>query len=66
MSGQRFQSYRQELEARVVSDHSPVLLDTSPTIWGPTPFKFENAWLEHKQFSSQFDKWWNEALVTRW
>ena len=58
--------YRQELEARVVSDHSPVLLDTSPTKWGPSPFSFENAWLEHKQFSSQFDKWWKEVPGLGW
>ena len=59
-----FQSFRQELEARVVSDHSPVLLDTSPTRWGPTPFRFENAWLEHKHFNNQFDKWWKETSLT--
>ena len=39
-----YQSYRQEVEARAVSDHSPVILDTSPPKWGLTPFRFENAW----------------------
>ena len=61
-----YQCIRQEVEARVVSDHYPVILDTSPTRWGPTLFRFENVWLEHKQFSSQFDKWWKETSVTGW
>ena len=47
-----FQCYGRELEVRVASDHSPMVLDTTPTRWGPTLFRFENAWLEHKQFSS--------------
>ena len=61
-----YQCIRQEVEARIVSDHYPVVLDTSPTRWGPTPFRFENAWLEHKQFSCQFDNWWKETSVTGW
>ena len=52
-----YASYRQELEVRLVSDHAPVILDTLPPKWGPTPFRFENAWLEHKQFSCDFAKW---------
>ena len=58
--------FRQEMEARVVSDHAPVVLDTSPPKWGPTPFRFENAWLDHKQFSSDFERWWKEVSVEGW
>ena len=54
------------MEARAVSDHSPVILDTLPPKWGPTPFRFENAWLEHKQFGRDFEKWWKEASVYGW
>ena len=66
MSGQRDIHALDELEARVVSDHSPVVLDTLPSKWGPPPFRFENAWLDHKQFSRFFDKWWKEISVQWW
>ena len=58
--------HRQEVEVRVVSDHSLVVLDTLPPKWGPTPFRFENTWLDHKQFSPHFDKWWKEVTVEGW
>ena len=61
-----YPSYRQELEARLVSDHALVILDTSPPKWGPTPFRFENAWLDHKQFSCGFERWWKEITVEGW
>ena len=25
-------------------------MDTNPFMWGPTPFKFENMWLQHPNF----------------
>ena len=37
-----FPYFRQEMEVKVVSDHCPVILDSSPPFWGPTPFRFEN------------------------
>ena len=61
-----FQCYRQEVEVRPISDHSPLFLDTSPPKWGPTPFRFENAWLEHKLFRRDFEKWWQETSVQGW
>ena len=61
-----YQCYRQEVEVRVISDHSPVVLDTSPPKWGPTPFRFENAWMEHKNFGRDFKKWWLEVSVDGW
>ena len=50
-----YQSFRQEVEPRAVSDHSPVVLDTSPPLWGPTAFWFENVWLENKQYCGFFE-----------
>ena len=61
-----YQCYRQEVEVRAVSDHSPVILDTVLPQWGPIPFRFENAWLEHKHFSRDFEKWWKEVPVDGW
>ena len=52
-----FPYFRQEMEVRVVSDHCPVILDSSPPSWGPTPFRFENMWLHHKSFNSDFANW---------
>ncbi|PON63520.1 Endonuclease/exonuclease/phosphatase [Trema orientale] len=50
-----FPVIRQEIEVRVVSDHCPVLLDSTPTRWGPSPFRFENMCLEHKSFNKDFE-----------
>ena len=49
-----------------MSDHSPVFLDTSPPKWGPIPFRFENAWLEHKHFGRDFEKWWKKVSGDGW
>ena len=61
-----FPHLRQEVEVRVVSDHNPVILDSSPPKWGPSLFRFENMWLEHKDFNKAFDTWWKECLVQGW
>ena len=61
-----FPYFRQELDVRVASDHSPVILDTTPPTWGPNPFRFENMWLNHKSFTSDFAKWWNDLSPTGW
>ncbi|PON51292.1 hypothetical protein PanWU01x14_217610, partial [Parasponia andersonii] len=52
-----------EVETRLVSDHCLVILDTSPPSWGPAPFRFENAWVEHKFSKKDFEKWWKEISV---
>ena len=38
------------MEVRAVSDHNPVILDSNPPNWGPSPFRFENMWLDYKDF----------------
>ena len=53
-----FPYFRQEMEVRAVSDHCPVILDSTPPLCGPTPFRFENMWLHHKSFFSDLAKWW--------
>ena len=42
------------------------MLDTSTPSWGLTPFRFENAWLDHKQFSRDFERWWKEIKGEGW
>ena len=55
-----FSYFKQEAVARCVSDHSPIFLSTNPPSWGPTPFRFENMWLEHKTFSANVSNWWQQ------
>ncbi|XP_062086422.1 uncharacterized protein LOC133792528 [Humulus lupulus] len=48
---------------RVVLDHCPVILDSNPPLWGLGPFRFDNIWLEHKEFGSNFINWWHGASL---
>lgn len=38
--------------ARDISDHCPTCLACLVVDWGPKPFRFNNCWLEHKDFNS--------------
>lgn len=40
-----FQSVRRIEGSRMTSDHFPLILDTNPVDWGPSPFRFANMWL---------------------
>ncbi|KAL5557970.1 hypothetical protein UlMin_034181 [Ulmus minor] len=57
---------RQETGSRTCSDHMPIILDTSPVSWGPTPFRFENMWLEHSGFRQECEQWWRGIEVEGW
>ena len=61
-----FPYFRQEVDVRVISDHCPVILDSAPPSWGPTPFRFENMWLHHQLFPSDFARWWTEFNPPGW
>ncbi|RVW74568.1 LINE-1 retrotransposable element ORF2 protein [Vitis vinifera] len=56
----------QEVLPRWTSDHWPIVLDTNPFKWGPTPFKFENMWLQHHNFKESFSSWWREFEGNGW
>ncbi|KAL5548851.1 hypothetical protein UlMin_004082 [Ulmus minor] len=65
--GRRTRSVRQqETGSRTCSDHMPLILDTSPVSWGPTPFRFENMWLGHSSFRQECEKWWRVIEVEGW
>ncbi|RVW74115.1 Transposon TX1 uncharacterized 149 kDa protein [Vitis vinifera] len=51
-------SHGQGILARPISDHFPILLEGGGLKRGPSPFKFENMWLEEKGFMDQMKKWW--------
>ncbi|KAL5566576.1 hypothetical protein UlMin_029740 [Ulmus minor] len=57
---------RQETGSRTCSDHVPIILDTSPVSWGPSPFRFENMWLEHSGFRQECEQWWRGIEVEGW
>ena len=53
-----FPEVRQMALARVTSDHCPIQLDTNKVKWGPSPFRFENMWLQHPDFRNNFKQRW--------
>ncbi|RVX01637.1 Transposon TX1 uncharacterized 149 kDa protein [Vitis vinifera] len=56
----------QETLIRRTSDHWPIALDTNPFMWGPTPFRFENMWLQHPSFKENFRNWWRGFQGNGW
>ncbi|RVW39477.1 Transposon TX1 uncharacterized 149 kDa protein [Vitis vinifera] len=41
-------------------------MGTDPFKWGPTPFRFENMWLQHSSFKENFGRWWSEFQGNGW
>ncbi|RVW95981.1 Transposon TX1 uncharacterized 149 kDa protein [Vitis vinifera] len=64
--GQLFPQGIQETLIRRTSDHWPIALDTNPFTWGPTPFRFENMWLQHPSFKENFRNWWRGFQGNGW
>ena len=56
----------QKVLPRRTSDHWPIALETNPFKWGPTPFRFENIWLQHPSFKECFKSWWSGFQGTGW
>ena len=44
---------------RLVSDHSPIVLEAGDFSSGKTPFRFENMWLKIDGFKDLVRSWWN-------
>ncbi|GKV31169.1 hypothetical protein SLEP1_g39893 [Rubroshorea leprosula] len=51
---------------RSVSDHCPILLKNELVDWGPKPFKFYDAWLEHPGCKETISNVWNSSEVKGW
>ncbi|KAJ9691309.1 hypothetical protein PVL29_013479 [Vitis rotundifolia] len=64
--GQLFPQSLQEVLPRRTSDHWPIVLETNPFKWGPTPFRFENMWLQHPNFKENFRNWWRGFQGNGW
>lgn len=51
---------------RDISDHCPIWLVSSNLNWGPKPFRFNNCWLEHKDFMKVVrDSWLSSGVEGR-
>ncbi|WKA08526.1 hypothetical protein VitviT2T_026242 [Vitis vinifera] len=59
-----FNGAMQGILARPVSDHSPILLEDGGLKRGPSPFRFENMWLEERGFMDQLKSWWGSLSFT--
>lgn len=53
-----FNSIKQSMLNRVVSDHSPTLLQCRYWENSKTYFKFENCWLQSEGFNDRVRAWW--------
>ena len=58
-----FNGAMQGILPRPVSDHFPILLGGGLTK-GPSPFRFENMWLEEEGFKDKMKTWWGSLKFT--
>ncbi|KAK2406714.1 hypothetical protein QL285_042414 [Trifolium repens] len=52
--------------SRDVSDHCPLVLKYPDNDWGPKPFRFNNYWLDHKNFKKVVEDCWRGQEVSGW
>jgi hypothetical protein len=52
--------------ARDVSDHCPIVLRYSSQLWGPKPFRFNNFWIDHRDFKDVVIQSWNKTSSHNW
>ncbi|GKV48453.1 hypothetical protein SLEP1_g55266 [Rubroshorea leprosula] len=63
---QKWNDLKQWGLGRTVSDHCPLLLKNEKIDWGPKPFKFFDAWLEHPDCKEVISKVWKSVEVKGW
>ncbi|WJX32289.1 hypothetical protein P8452_20632 [Trifolium repens] len=51
---------------RDVSDHCPLIVKYCNEDWGPKPFRFNNYWLQNKQFKEVVVNEWNSQHFNGW
>jgi len=55
---EQYQNLKAYCEERLLSDHFPVIMNTSRISWGPCPFRSLDGWLEEPKFMEIFKKEW--------
>lgn len=53
----------QEAILKIVSDHWPIMINTSKVNYGLIPFQFEYMWVSHPHFKDHIQGWWCEFAV---
>lgn len=48
---------------RSVSDHCPIILKSSPSDWGPKPFRALNSWVSNSEFHNKVEEIWTSTEV---
>lgn len=61
-----FPKVRQEALVRLTSYHCIIILDSNPFRWGPTPFRFENMWLQHVDLKRKLADRWKGCRASAW
>ncbi|MCH79404.1 LINE-1 reverse transcriptase like [Trifolium medium] len=51
---------------RDISDHCPLILKRHGYDWGPKPFRFNNHWIEHKNYKKIVKEAWENHSVNGW
>ncbi|WMV57474.1 hypothetical protein MTR67_050859 [Solanum verrucosum] len=57
-----FRKIKQSILPRVTSDHNPLLLECGNWERSNSFFKFENWWLQTKDFNERVKEWWNSVI----
>lgn len=58
-----FQKIKQVALPKVISDHSPLMLESGDWDKNPSYFKFENMWLNSDGFLDKIKTWWQSYEV---